>query len=368
MNSTKKQNEINKILEAFLNNSKKSQKENIYIIESYGKKLGEGSGGVIYEVKCKKSHLIFAGKLILNKTENYEERLGLMKELRGYNIIRIVDLITKKVENQKYTMILMERTKLKDLGVFTKNYWNNYLLKLINYSFDEYVGDNLLRFYTKQIVDSLEILHRNNLIHFDLKPENLLLTSNLTIKLSDFSLLTKVPEKKKFLIPGGTPGYVTREFYDKELMSKEDLEKQDYFSLGSTLFYLKYGRFLLDYENYNDSTITQDRITEILHKGIEYIQSRPVNDFEFKKFLLGLIQYNANERLNFKQIYRNKWLNRNLDFIKSIMIKNDNDDEKLLMELQKSDFLYMKEIEKKEKILTHKKYVFKIRKRHLIKI
>lgn len=175
MNSTKKQNEINKILEAFKNYSKKSQKENIYIIESYGKKLGEGSGGVIYEVKCKKSHLIFAGKLILNKTEKDEERLGLMKELRGYNIIRIVDLITKKVENQKYTMILMERTKLKDLGVFTKNYWNNYLLKLINYSFDEYVGDNLLRFYTKQIVDSLEILHRNNLIHFDLKPENLLI-------------------------------------------------------------------------------------------------------------------------------------------------------------------------------------------------
>ena len=42
-------------------------------------------------------------------------------------------------------------------------------MKLIYETFDEHLGDNLLRFYSKQIVDELEILNRYNYVHFDLK-------------------------------------------------------------------------------------------------------------------------------------------------------------------------------------------------------
>ena len=80
---------------------------------------------------------------------------------------------------------------------------------------------------------------------------NILITLNLNIKLSDFSLLTKVNENENLKIPGGTPGYVSREYYDKQKISKVDLQKQDYFSLGSTLFYLKYGENMLDYDEDN---------------------------------------------------------------------------------------------------------------------
>ena len=367
MNRQKKADEIKKILKEFLRNNEKKGKENTHEIERYGDKLGEGSSGVIYEVKCKRTNRLFAGKLILNKREKDEERLEMIQNLRGPNIIRIISLLHKNIENQKYTMILMEKAVLKDLGLFTNSFWKYNLLKTIYNSFDEIVGDNLLRFYSKQIVDALEFLHRNNYVHFDLKPENLLLTSNLTIKLSDFSLLTKITKNKKMKIPGGTPGYLSREFYDKESLSKKDLEKQDYFSLGSTLYFLKYGENMLNYEKYEDPLLSKDRITELLHNKIEYIKSRPINDKDFTKFLLGLIQYEPNERPNFEQVYRDKWLNKNLDLIKFIIIGNDSDEEKLLMELQKSDFLKMKEIEKKEKILTRKKYVFKIKKKNLNK-
>ena len=43
-------------------------------------------------------------------------------------------------------------------------------MKLIYEPFDEILGDNLLRFYSKQIVDELETLNRYNYVHFDLKP------------------------------------------------------------------------------------------------------------------------------------------------------------------------------------------------------
>ena len=185
---------------------------------------------------------------------------------------------------------------------------------------------------------------------------------NLIVKLSDFSLLHKLTDENA-KIPGGTPGYVSREYYDKLKISKEKLKKQDYFSLGSTIFYLKYGENMLDYDKYSDPLMTKDRITDLLTKRIEYIKSRPFADSDFIDFLLSLIQYNPDERPIFEQIYRNKWLNKNLDIIRSVTIGNEADEEKLIMELQKSDFLKMKQNETKKKVITHKKFVFKVKEK-----
>ena len=120
---------------------------------------------------------------------------------------------------------------------------------------------------------------------------------------------------------------------------------------------------MLDYDKYDDPLMNKDRITDLLHKKMDFIKSRNFEENDFIKFFLSLIQYNPNERPIFEQIYRNNWLNRNLDVIKSVVLGNVADEEKLIMELQKSDFLKMKEYEKKEKITKNKKYVFKFKKK-----
>ena len=94
----------------------------------------------------------------------------MIKELKGYNIIRIENLISITVENKGYTMILMKKAILKDLCKLNKSYFFYNLSKLIYEPFDEHLGDNLLRFYSKQIVDELETFNRYNYVHFDLKP------------------------------------------------------------------------------------------------------------------------------------------------------------------------------------------------------
>ena len=94
----------------------------------------------------------------------------MIKELKGYNIIRIENLILKTVENKEYIMILMNKAILRDLGKLHNSYFFYNLSKLIYEPFDEILGDNLLRFYSKQIVDELETLNRYNYVHFDLKP------------------------------------------------------------------------------------------------------------------------------------------------------------------------------------------------------
>ena len=338
-------------------------KKTNYVLDENIKKLGSGFDGEIYEIKFKGSKRVLAAKLIKKVNEKTKEKLEIIQNLRGYNIIRIEEYLESKKDGKKYTVIIMEKAVLRDLEKLSYSYFYHNLLKLIHNPFDELLGDNLLRFYCKQIVESLELLNRNNLVHFDIKPENILISINLIAKLSDFGLLTKIKEGQSSEIPGGTTGYVSREYYDKQKIPIENLRKQDYFSLGSTLFYLKYGEIMLDYDKYDDHLMNKDRITDLLHKKMDFIKSRNFEENDFIKFLLSLIQYNPNERPIFEQIYRNNWLNRNLDVIKSVVLGNVADEEKLIMELQKSDFLKMKEYEKKEKITTHKKFVFKFKKK-----
>ena len=51
-----------------------------------------------------------------------------------------------------------------------------------------------------------------------------------------------------------------------------------------------------------------------------------------------LIEYEPSDRPNFEKIYRNKWLNTNREILENIITTNENDEEKVIMELQKSDF------------------------------
>ena len=72
-------------------------------------------------------------------------------------------------------MILMEKAVLRDLGKLNYFFICHNLLKLIHNPFEENLGDNLLRFYSKQIVDGLETLNRYNYVHFDLLINSLLM-------------------------------------------------------------------------------------------------------------------------------------------------------------------------------------------------
>ena len=47
--------------------------------------------------------------------------------------------------------------------------------------FKETIGDNLLKFLSRQIVKGLELFERNELIHFDVKPENIIFYWKLNI-------------------------------------------------------------------------------------------------------------------------------------------------------------------------------------------
>ena len=320
---------------------KKNNKE----IKNIGNVLGQGTFGQVRDITMSNNKK-YAGKLIEKKKGQIlgEEEYGII--LRGLNIININTIISNTINGKDYDLIIMEKAPLRDLSKINNYFYHKNLLKVIYDPFDEVLGENLLRFYSKQIINALELLDRHYYVHNDIKPQNILITHQLIVKLSDFGLLTKVKDQETE-IPGGTPGYLSPEYYINKYndVDSEITRKQDYFALGSTLYFLKYGKSMLIYNNKNENNIIADEIVKLLEQKRDNIKSKKMSGREFIDFLCSLIGYKPEDRLFFEEIYRSIWLNKNLEQINNIHSINQGEEEKMIMELQKSDFLIKKEKE-----------------------
>ena len=106
---------------------------------------------------------------------------------------------------------------------------------LISYAKQKVLTEDEIRFYFVQIFDALEYLHSKGIAHCDLKSDNIVLDSTLTIaKLLDFSYSTTFEIDSSGIIRG-TEGYIAPEIFSK---IPHDPKKSDIFSLGSTLYSL----------------------------------------------------------------------------------------------------------------------------------
>ena len=141
-------------------------------------KIGEGTYGVVFKGRNKKSGEIVAMKKI--RLESEEEgvpstairEVSLLKELNHPNIVRLQDVIMQ--ESRLYLIF-------EFLTMDLKKYLDTIPQK-------EMMNPNLVKSYTYQIVQAMLFCHQRRVLHRDLKPQNLLIDKNGAIKLADFGL------------------------------------------------------------------------------------------------------------------------------------------------------------------------------------
>ena len=92
---------------------------------------------------------------------------------------------------------------------------------------------------TRQIVRGLKYLHDNNIVHGDMKPNNLLVASDGTVKLGDFGISRIKDDGELLTEHAGTPSFMAPEVVSGE---SYDGKLADVYSVGATMYYIRFGQ------------------------------------------------------------------------------------------------------------------------------
>ena len=160
------------------NNPDNKKKRKIYHKISYikGDKIGEGRFSEIYSGLCISNGEIITIKYFKNLSDAQKNRiidkLNVLYKLDHKNIIRAINISDGDAYDEKGNFrILYESLKLKNVE------------KLI----EEYGGldEKIIQMYIKQLLEGLKYLHENNIYHKNIKPSNIMVDNDGTIKISD---------------------------------------------------------------------------------------------------------------------------------------------------------------------------------------
>lgn len=245
-------------------------------------KIAQGSFGSVYQGSYM-SHKNCAIKKIpiQSNSESFnrysESEWKTLQNIKQKNIINIYGVC----KSQHNIYIAMEYCKGKDLGT---------ILDHCNF-----INEPLVKKWMKDLIKSLDYLKDLNIIHRDIKPTNILLTSNkLTsaeVKLVDFGFATKLDHSLKYS-KVGTPLYMA-----PEVMNENGYDyKADIWSLGIVMYELLYGCHPFNVNNMRELMDSQRR-------PIDYKKHSNVSE-DAIKVMKSMIQYDSSERMDYEDLLR----------------------------------------------------------------
>jgi len=139
-------------------------------------KIGEGTYGTVFKAKNRETQEIVALKRV--RLDDDDEgvpssalrEICLLKELKHKNIVRLHDVLHS---DKKLTLVFEHCDQ--DL----KKYFD---------SLNGEIDPDIVKSFMYQLLRGLEFCHSRNVLHRDLKPQNLLINKSGELKLADFGL------------------------------------------------------------------------------------------------------------------------------------------------------------------------------------
>lgn len=210
---------------------------NRYLIE---KEIGIGGMAVVYKAKDRILNRFVAVKVLKDQymdDDDFLKKFAIEAQsaasITHPNIVSIYDVGSSTIEDKKYNYIVME-------------YIDGYTLK-------EYINKNApleipeIVDFGVQIASALECAHKNDIIHRDIKPQNILINSDKQLKVTDFGIARIITSSTITYTSTvlGTVHYISPE----QAKGKYVDEKSDIYSLGIVLYEMSTGRVPFDASN-----------------------------------------------------------------------------------------------------------------------
>ncbi len=251
------------------------------------KYIGRGSFSFVYKGHHHKTNQTVAIKKMEldsvddNLRNHIRSEIKLMKKLRHPNIVILIDVLH---DNKGSVYLIMEYCPGGDLATFL----NRKPLK-----------EKYAKKYIQQIANAMEYLVSRNIMHRDLKPQNIMLHDPNTIKLTDFGF-AKVFDSDHDQMTNticGSPIYMAPEIIKCNNYSM----KTDLWSIGIILYEMIVGQPPYKARNHYELVQKIETSTIYIPKSIEV--SNDCKDLIYK-----LLQKEPDKRISWNEFFQHFWI------------------------------------------------------------
>ena len=183
-------------------------------------KIGAGTFGIVYKGYDHINDRLVAIKRTRKETEKISREFKILDMLKDSNyVVKLFDIFYSITEEKKLIQNLVFEYMDDNLEAVLAEYRIN----------NKYIPIEQIKFISRNILLGLEDIHKKNIVHRDIKPDNILISKDGTVKIADFGSSKIIKNKES-----STPYIVSRYYRAPELIlgATHYSQKIDIFSAG----------------------------------------------------------------------------------------------------------------------------------------